>query len=273
MARKRMIDPAIWEDEDLGAMSHGAFKLFVGLFSRADDYGRLSASPQALKRGVFGFDATTLDEIENFLGEIERACRHVAVYEVDGRRYITLLKWGQYQNLHKPQPSQIPPPPDWVWVTDKSSSQYVSGGYKRSSDVASDNDKPLSDAVEPSLNPGSTQFIEKKRIEKKRREESARAAPAALDWREVYRDVNRLNLPVPVAEEMGEDFAREFARLGADEFRRRLLWWRKVGGSPTNAEKQLEVLRVGVEAMKRNGRGSPPTPADGPRLKSGEVIR
>lgn len=40
MARKRMIDPSIWINEDFGTLSNLAKLVFIGLFSLADDEGR-----------------------------------------------------------------------------------------------------------------------------------------------------------------------------------------------------------------------------------------
>ena len=40
MARKRMIDPGIWQSEDFAKMSTLGKLVFIGLFSNADDEGR-----------------------------------------------------------------------------------------------------------------------------------------------------------------------------------------------------------------------------------------
>ena len=40
MARKRMIDPAIWQSQDFSRLSMLAKLVFIGLFSYADDEGR-----------------------------------------------------------------------------------------------------------------------------------------------------------------------------------------------------------------------------------------
>ena len=56
MARKRMIDPRIWEDEHFGKLSDKAKVLFVSCISNADDDGRLSANPANLRALAFRFD-------------------------------------------------------------------------------------------------------------------------------------------------------------------------------------------------------------------------
>ena len=40
MARKRMIDPNIWDSEDFSKLSILGRLLFIGMFSNADDEGR-----------------------------------------------------------------------------------------------------------------------------------------------------------------------------------------------------------------------------------------
>ena len=40
VARKRMIDPSMWINEDFGTLSTLAKLVFIGLFSSADDEGR-----------------------------------------------------------------------------------------------------------------------------------------------------------------------------------------------------------------------------------------
>lgn len=49
MPRKRMIDPSIWTDEGMAALTPRQQLLFIGLFSNADDHGSLRASPLAIR--------------------------------------------------------------------------------------------------------------------------------------------------------------------------------------------------------------------------------
>ena len=45
MARKRMIDPNIWQSEDFSKLSTLGKLVFIGLFSLADDEGRGRCNP------------------------------------------------------------------------------------------------------------------------------------------------------------------------------------------------------------------------------------
>lgn len=53
MARRRMIDPNIWQSEDFSKLSTLAKLVFIGLFSQADDEGRGRAKPIYIKSILF----------------------------------------------------------------------------------------------------------------------------------------------------------------------------------------------------------------------------
>lgn len=110
MARKRMIDPAIWEDADFGSLSIPARLLFIGIVSHADDFGRASGDPRVLGRLIFGFDKQDAGEIEALLQEIDANLRSVSFYVVNDRRYIALAKWNHYQKIQHKSDSKIPAP-------------------------------------------------------------------------------------------------------------------------------------------------------------------
>ena len=55
MARKRMIDPNIWQSEDFSRLSTLGKLVFIGLFSLADDEGRGRCNPVYLKSTLFRF--------------------------------------------------------------------------------------------------------------------------------------------------------------------------------------------------------------------------
>lgn len=110
MARKRMIDPNIWNDPEVGSLSFPARLLFIGLFSLADDDGRGTADPRQLRKEVFGYDDTTAAQVAEYLAEIKREIENVDIYEVDGKPYYNLNNWRKYQKISHPTPSKIPAP-------------------------------------------------------------------------------------------------------------------------------------------------------------------
>src|SRR6187455_2984256 len=112
MARKRMLDPNIWEDENFGALTISARLLFIGMISHADDEGIGIGSAKVLKRAVFGFDEHMSDEIvEALMQEIVEKMPNVLYYEVEGRQYFFFKNWKRYQRLHSPTPTKYPLPP------------------------------------------------------------------------------------------------------------------------------------------------------------------
>lgn len=118
MARKRMIDPMIWQDEEFGSLTPEAKILFIGLFSNADDEGRLRANPAYLKSTIFMYDDISLDMIKLKRKEVVEAMSSVVLYEVDGKEYIQLKNWEEYQKQHKDRIVSSTLPPYIEHVTD-----------------------------------------------------------------------------------------------------------------------------------------------------------
>jgi len=112
VARKRMIDPGIWQSEDFGHLSTLAKLVFIGLFSQADDYGRGRGKPQYIKNTLFPYDEEmTAGDIKNAFAEI---VTHMSIrfYESNGSEYYALTNWRTWQKVEKPTPSRLPNPDD-----------------------------------------------------------------------------------------------------------------------------------------------------------------
>jgi len=112
MPRKRMIDPSIWDDPDVGELSSDEFKLFIGCISMADDEGRLDADPRALRKAIFGYsEDLSVDTVELLRNSLASKLGNVHLYTIDGKDYIALLKWLEHQRLGSwAKPSSIPAP-------------------------------------------------------------------------------------------------------------------------------------------------------------------
>ena len=115
LPRKRMIDPAIWSDPDVGSLSDRAFKLFVCLVSNADDDGRLVLDPRQLRHLAWGFvdEPPALSIVLDALTEVSDALRSFVTWEQDGQTFGCFLKWHLWQAVPKPSASQIPMPPGY----------------------------------------------------------------------------------------------------------------------------------------------------------------
>jgi len=108
MARKRMIDPNIWQSEDFGKLSMLAKIVFIGLFSNADDQGRGRAKPIYIKSILFPYD----EEISAM--DIEKAFAEIAMnmsitfYSCKNREYYSLNNWHKWQKVDKAYESLFP---------------------------------------------------------------------------------------------------------------------------------------------------------------------
>ncbi len=108
MARKRMIDPNIWQSEDFGKLSNLAKIVFIGLFSLADDEGRGRANPTYLKSTLFPYNEKMRStDIEVALSEISRNMS-ILFYSYNESNYYSLLSWNTFQKIDKPTDSKIP---------------------------------------------------------------------------------------------------------------------------------------------------------------------
>lgn len=103
MARRRMIDPAIWTNRKFLRLSYFERLLFVGLVSQADDEGRLWNDGLALKAGIFPADSLPLEQVECGLERLASvdliSCDETA---------IQLIGWSEHQTIDRPKKSTIP---------------------------------------------------------------------------------------------------------------------------------------------------------------------
>jgi hypothetical protein len=108
-----MIDPAIWESEQVMSLESDLFKLYIYLINHADDEGRLTINIALIRSRCYPMhlDTITLVDVENsmqYLADIKL----VWLYKIDGKTYLAHPNWKRYQSINKPTPSRIPPPPE-----------------------------------------------------------------------------------------------------------------------------------------------------------------
>ena len=106
MARKRMIDPEFWSDEDIGKWSLAARLFYIGLWNFADDKGRFKAHPNLLNSQIFPYDSDI--NIEKLKKELNNK---IQWYEIEGCQYGYIHNFLTYQKIDHPSDSQLPPPP------------------------------------------------------------------------------------------------------------------------------------------------------------------
>lgn len=122
MSSKRMIDPALWQSETMSQLTCEQRLLFIGLFSNADDQGRLRGHPSLIRSLIFPYDDISIKKITADLEAIE-AIGSIHQYQVDGKCYIQVVGWWDYQSLQWGQPSKLPAPEEWA-----DSCRYRRGG-------------------------------------------------------------------------------------------------------------------------------------------------
>lgn len=110
MPRRRMIDPQIWRNERVGSLPDAGKLLFIGIFSQADDDGRLKASPRFLLANIFPYNK---DKTEEDIRRLRNQCAElglIRLYINAGREYLDIPGWSEHQQIRKDryQPSNLP---------------------------------------------------------------------------------------------------------------------------------------------------------------------
>ena len=113
MASRRMIDPSFWQSESIAELPLAVRYTFIGLFSNADDQGRLKAHPALLRSKIYPLDDIALDVISAHLVDLEEG-DFIILYGADGRDYLQIKNWWRYQRPRWAWPSEYPAPDGWA---------------------------------------------------------------------------------------------------------------------------------------------------------------
>jgi hypothetical protein len=108
MARIRTIKPEFWQDELVASWPRDTRLVYIGLWTEADDEGRLRASPARLRSAILPYDDVTASEFEAMLKPILNSGR-LRLYCVDGQTYGWLPKFKDHQRINRPSLSRLPP--------------------------------------------------------------------------------------------------------------------------------------------------------------------
>lgn len=115
MASNRLISSEMWTDDEWFC-ELGFFQqlMWIGLFSKcADSQGRLRDSAGRIALDLWPDKDVPLDEVNEALAYFHTS-RKILRYEADGRKYIQILKWWEYQAPKFARESSFPPPDGWI---------------------------------------------------------------------------------------------------------------------------------------------------------------
>lgn len=111
MSRIRYLKPSFFLDEDISELPHWIRLLYQGLWVIADKEGILEDRPKRIKAEIFPYESADIENGLAALASLKRNKRPFIVrYEVDGEKYIQILKWRDHQKPHHTEKESVFPP-------------------------------------------------------------------------------------------------------------------------------------------------------------------
>ncbi len=105
MARRRMIDPEFWLDEDLAKLSAHARLLYIGLWNICDDnYATFPEKIGWLKIQIFPYEEV---DIKKLLQELSGSGR-ILRFDSKGEKFYFIKNFFKYQRVEKPSLPKYP---------------------------------------------------------------------------------------------------------------------------------------------------------------------
>lgn len=128
MARIRSIHYDACKSEKLQACSPEAERCYWRLLPHCDDAGRTEDDPRLLRASLFPlWEELRSDAVDGWIQELNDLGL-LARYEADGKRYLVVTRWADYQKPNKPTPSKLPPPPEPLPEPSRSGTVVESAG-------------------------------------------------------------------------------------------------------------------------------------------------
>lgn len=111
MTRSRTVRPTFWTSFSLAQVEREVRLFFVGLWTEADDEGRLIDAPKALAGALFPHDPDVdADTVTRWLDELVRVGA-IRRYRAKGASYLHIPAWKEHARPPHPTPSKLPAPP------------------------------------------------------------------------------------------------------------------------------------------------------------------
>ena len=114
MPRIRYLKPEFFKDEDLATLNFQTRLFFAGLWNFADKLGRLEERPLRLKVEIFPYDNVDINNCLDLLSKPKNGSGKPFIqrYEIDGQKYIQILKWEDHQKPHHTEKESTIPAPN-----------------------------------------------------------------------------------------------------------------------------------------------------------------
>jgi len=113
MPTRRMIHVELWQSETIARLTRDQRLLFIGLFSNADDQGRLRGHPMVVRSIVYPYDDISLEQMEADLAALVGG-DFIIRYGSGTKSLIQIKNWWTYQQPQWAYPSAHPPPEGWA---------------------------------------------------------------------------------------------------------------------------------------------------------------
>lgn len=105
MARKRMIDPEFWLDEELASLSPHARLLYIGLWGICDDnYATLPNRPGWIKVQVFPYESVNTQQLLDELSKHQK----IILFNENGEEFWFIKNFFKYQRVDRPSAPKYP---------------------------------------------------------------------------------------------------------------------------------------------------------------------
>lgn len=135
MARRRVIDPEFWLDEDLAKLTAYARLLYIGLWNICDDnYATLPDRPDWIRIQIFPYEDV---DARLLLGELSKS-GHIIGFEQEGKKYWFVKNFFKYQRIDRPSAPKYAKFPEGsastrseVKLSKLSKVKLSKGGYKK----------------------------------------------------------------------------------------------------------------------------------------------
>jgi hypothetical protein len=100
MARIRTIKPEFWISDQITECSPIARLMFIGLWTFADDAGRMPFSVKRIKKQIFPADDISSSSIQGMIDELSSNAL-IEIYDVEDKQYLEITGW-HHQRIDRP---------------------------------------------------------------------------------------------------------------------------------------------------------------------------